>query len=210
MRIQIKEIELLWTGYRGARGTLEGGVIVLDCEPDKRFATTRAAANRIGHPPCDLLFTEGDWDEIEDGESEPDFFQAKVAQLINQAKEEGGGDPITIASMGVTYTDDALDELVDGTPEFAEMEDDFLAWTLAKRRLESEAKKAAAMKRLDSVGSFVDIENGIAYPMGSVRGKSLDELAPDLDNPTHLDDVEEDWFGALSPEDRLIVDSAKR
>ena len=52
---------------------------------------------------------------------------------------------------------------------------------------------------LDSVGTFLDTDNGMTYPA------NIDDT-PDMDNPYPLEDIEEDeWMLALSEEDFNVV-----
>ena len=58
---------------------------------------------------------------------------------------------------------------------------------------------------LESVGCFLDADSGLTYP-------ALTDNTPDLANPVHLDDIDEDdeWFTTLSAADKAAVEASNR
>jgi hypothetical protein len=52
---------------------------------------------------------------------------------------------------------------------------------------------------LNSVGSFIDANNGMVFPMLS-NGK------PDVSCGTHISDVDKEWFDNLSSIDKDFID----
>jgi len=51
---------------------------------------------------------------------------------------------------------------------------------------------------LNSVGSLIDVKNGMVYP-------AYENGKPALQYGTHLEDVGEEWFKALKAEDKIVV-----
>jgi len=59
---------------------------------------------------------------------------------------------------------------------------------------------------LDSVGTFLDTDNGITYPAEVNDSGFTRTFTPDLDNPYPLEDIKEDeWVSSLSEEDFDVV-----
>ena len=68
--------------------------------------------------------------------------------------------------------------------------------------------KGDIMVLLESVGTFLDTDNGLTYPAEVNDSGFTRTFSPDLDNPYPLEDIKEDeWVLSLSKEDFDIVSS---
>ena len=64
------------------------------------------------------------------------------------------------------------------------------------------------MVLLESVGTWLDTDNGLTYPTEVNDSGFTRTFTPDLDNPYPLEDIKEDeWVLSLSKEDFDIVSS---
>ena len=62
------------------------------------------------------------------------------------------------------------------------------------------------MVLLDSVGTFLDTDNGMTYPAEVNDSGTTRTYTPDLDSGYPLSDIKEDeWMSALSDEDFNVV-----
>lgn len=59
---------------------------------------------------------------------------------------------------------------------------------------------------LDSVGTFLDTDNGNTYPAQVTDSGTTRCYTPDLDNPYPVSDIEEvEWFDNLNQTDFVVV-----
>ena len=65
--------------------------------------------------------------------------------------------------------------------------------------------KGNKMVLLESVGTFLDTDNGLTYPAEVNDSGFTRTYTPDLDNPYSLEDIEDEWSLALSKEDFKVV-----
>ena len=66
--------------------------------------------------------------------------------------------------------------------------------------------KGNKMVLLESVGTFLDTDNGLTYPAEVNDSGFTRTYTPDLDNPYSLEDIKEDeWVLSLSKEDFKVV-----
>ena len=54
------------------------------------------------------------------------------------------------------------------------------------------------MTYLNSVGSFVDLDNGMVYPAN-------EDNTPDLDCGVHFDDLSSEWIESITDEDIQLI-----
>ena len=54
------------------------------------------------------------------------------------------------------------------------------------------------MTYLNSVGSFVDLDNGMVYPAN-------EDNTPDLDCGVHFDDLSSEWVESITDEDIQLI-----
>ena len=66
--------------------------------------------------------------------------------------------------------------------------------------------KGNKMVLLESVGTFLNTDNGLTYPAEVNDSGFTRTFTPDLDNPYPLEDIKEDeWVLSLSKEDFEVV-----